>query len=332
MRILYAIQGTGNGHISRARDVVPCLQKHGQVDLLISGTQADVDLPWPVKYQFHGLSFVFGKDGGIAYWATLRQLRLWKLLKAVFQLPIAQYDLIITDFEPVSAWAGRLRGQKVYGLSHQASFLSKNCPLPIAKGKGFAHFLFNYYAPVYDYQGFHFEAYDEKITTPVIRSEVRALKCSDNPLVVVYLPAYSEAVLLPYFEKIKEYAWLVFSKHSQISYKHAHITVQPISNEAYLNALANCTALLTGGGFEAPAEALFLGKRIMTIPMSGQYEQLANAHAAQLLGAQLSNGPGPDFVSQLQAWLHAPAPKACVYPDATQNVVDRCIENWKAPK
>ncbi len=45
MRILYAIQGTGNGHISRARDIIPYLQEKGAVDLLISGIQSDVDLP-----------------------------------------------------------------------------------------------------------------------------------------------------------------------------------------------------------------------------------------------------------------------------------------------
>ena len=27
MKILYAIQGTGNGHISRARDIIPILKK-----------------------------------------------------------------------------------------------------------------------------------------------------------------------------------------------------------------------------------------------------------------------------------------------------------------
>ena len=50
MKILYAIQGTGNGHISRARDIIPLLQKKGELDILISGTEADVDLGFPVKY------------------------------------------------------------------------------------------------------------------------------------------------------------------------------------------------------------------------------------------------------------------------------------------
>ncbi|MFA9272251.1 MAG: glycosyl transferase, partial [Baekduiaceae bacterium] len=58
MRILYAIQGTGNGHISRARDIIPYLQEKGVVDLLISGIQSDVDLPYEIKYQLKGLSFI----------------------------------------------------------------------------------------------------------------------------------------------------------------------------------------------------------------------------------------------------------------------------------
>ncbi|NDB36263.1 MAG: glycosyl transferase, partial [Flavobacteriia bacterium] len=40
MKILYAIQGTGNGHISRAIALVPEFQKLVEVDVLISGTQS----------------------------------------------------------------------------------------------------------------------------------------------------------------------------------------------------------------------------------------------------------------------------------------------------
>ena len=64
MKILYAIQGTGNGHLSRARDIIPILPKKGDLDILVSGSQVDVQLPYHVKYMFTGLSFVFGKAGG----------------------------------------------------------------------------------------------------------------------------------------------------------------------------------------------------------------------------------------------------------------------------
>jgi len=36
MKVLYAIQGTGNGHLSRAEDIVPYLQKRCDVDILVS--------------------------------------------------------------------------------------------------------------------------------------------------------------------------------------------------------------------------------------------------------------------------------------------------------
>lgn len=51
MKILYALQGTGNGHISRARAIIPILQNYCSVDILVSGYQKDIDLPFEVKYQ-----------------------------------------------------------------------------------------------------------------------------------------------------------------------------------------------------------------------------------------------------------------------------------------
>src|SRR5450631_1346629 len=101
MKILYAIQGTGNGHLSRARDIVPILQKKGEVDILISGMQADVSLPFPVKYQFKGLSFVFGKNGGIDFVSSYLQMDIRELLLDIDKVPLEQYDIIISDFEPI---------------------------------------------------------------------------------------------------------------------------------------------------------------------------------------------------------------------------------------
>ena len=74
MKILYAVQGTGNGHITRAIEIIPFLQKKGEVDILVSGIQSDIELPFKVKYKFNGLSFIFGKQGGVDIWKTY-----WKL-------------------------------------------------------------------------------------------------------------------------------------------------------------------------------------------------------------------------------------------------------------
>ena len=74
LKILYAIQGTGNGHVSRARDFIPYLQQHFELDILISGTQVDVALPQQITYRKKGASFIFGKNGGVDYWKTINSL------------------------------------------------------------------------------------------------------------------------------------------------------------------------------------------------------------------------------------------------------------------
>jgi len=328
MRILYAIQGTGNGHVSRARDVVPCLQQHGEVDLLISGTQSDVQLSWPIKYRFYGLSFIFGQHGSVSISATLRRLRPFRFLRDLWRLPVHDYDLIITDFEPVSAWACKLRGKKCYAMSHQAAFLSPKTPRPDYIHDRFAELILRRYAPVNDHIGFHFEAYDQKITTPVVREEVRQLQVTNTGQIVVYLPAYADAVLLQHFHQLPEIRWFLFSKHTKTAYQQGNVQVMPINNAAYLQQLGSCAGLLTGGGFEAPAEALFLGKKIMTVPMKGQYEQHANAVAAARLGACVVREIGPAFSTQLRTWLLLPAPVAQNFPNNTQEVVDRAIKKW----
>ena len=129
MKILYAIQGTGNGHVSRAREIIPILKKYGELDILISGTQADVNLDEKIKYQFKGFGFDFGTKGGIDYKSSFRKADFSQLIKDIRNLPVKDYDLVINDFEPVTAWACKLRRKKSVALSHQSAFLSPKTPI-----------------------------------------------------------------------------------------------------------------------------------------------------------------------------------------------------------
>ena len=92
MRILYAIQGTGNGHLSRAMEIVPFLQQRGEVDVLISGKQWELKTPFPVKYRLHGMGFIFGKKGGVDILKTYLNLNSLKLSREIRSLPIEDYD------------------------------------------------------------------------------------------------------------------------------------------------------------------------------------------------------------------------------------------------
>ena len=82
MKILYAVQGTGNGHLSRAMEIIPVLQKKCDLDILVSGIQADLKLPQEVKYRMKGMSFIFGTKGGVDIIETTKKARLLQLYKA----------------------------------------------------------------------------------------------------------------------------------------------------------------------------------------------------------------------------------------------------------
>ena len=63
MKIFYAVQATGNGHISRAAELVPLLQKYGEVDVFLSGSNYSLKSNLPIDYRSKGLSLVYNNRG-----------------------------------------------------------------------------------------------------------------------------------------------------------------------------------------------------------------------------------------------------------------------------
>jgi uncharacterized protein (TIGR00661 family) len=324
MKILYAIQGTGNGHLSRAREIIPILQKKGELDLLISGTQADVDLPYPVKFRFKGLCFIFGKKGGIDIMATYRKSNLKRFYKEIKSLPVENYDLVISDFEPVSAWACRRKHKPCVGLSHQSAVIHKNAPRPEKKDLLGKSILLNY-APVSAAYGFHFENYSEEIFTPVIRSEIRNPFPETKPHYTVYLPAYADKRIIRVLSAIKDIEWQVFSKHSKETYRKENLFIRPIENDAFIESLISCTGVLCGAGFETPAEALYLKKKLLVIPMKGQYEQQCNAAALAGLGVPVLKSLKEKHQDKIKSWTRNPQYIPVSYPDNTKHIIDLVI-------
>lgn len=325
MKILYAIQGTGNGHISRARDFIPSLQKRADIDILISGTQFDVALQHDIKYNLRGASFIFGKNGGVDYLKTLKNLRPHTFINDIRKLNLKQYDFILNDFEPVSAWAGKMKKKTVIALSHQSAFLSANTPRPDFKDS-LAEGIFKYYAPSNKQIAFHFDRYDEFINTPIIRKEIRALSPVNNGHYAVYLPAYDDKYLLKCLSKLQNIQWEIFSKHEKVGYTQGNVKVSPVHNENYNKSVANCEGLLTGAGFEAPAEALYLGKKVLVVPMFGQYEQACNAEALKRMGVPVIPSVNEQHLDVIKDWCNNHQPIKVDFPDNLENVLDNLWE------
>lgn len=325
MKILYAIQGTGNGHVCRALEIVPLLMAKADVDVLISGSQSDVQLPFPVKYVFNGLSFIFGKKGGVDIVETYKKSHIKQLLKEIHSLSVDEYDLVISDFEPVSSWSCHLQNKTCIALSHQAAVLNKKSPQP-AHTDPVGKAILKIYAPSSIQYGFHFKEYDENIFTPVIRKDVRAAAITDEGHYTVYLPAYSDKRIISVLSKCEGICWHIFSKHFKYKINSKNVKVFPINDHDFIKSMSSAHGVLCGAGFETPAEALYLKKKLLVIPMKNQFEQHCNAAALKELGVSVMKSLKKKHVPFLQEWLQDETIIFVNYQDCTNGIIEHILQ------
>jgi len=329
MKVLYALQGTGNGHLSRALEILPVLSNYCSFDVLISGHNCDLNLPFPVRYTPSGISMSYDDHGAISLRRSWKQLNSREFLKEVLALPVRDYDLVICDFEPVSAYAALMRGVPSYALSHQAAFLSPLAPRPLAKSR-VAESILKWFAPCNQSLGFHFQSYDDFIFGPVIRDQIRRLNARQSGHAVVYLPAFSDVALTDLLTQIQEIEWHIFARGISEPRLMDNCLVMPVSESGFLQSLAGCDAVLCGAGFELPSEALFLKKKLAVIPIRGQYEQQCNSAALKSMGiAAFDTLPA---AQELRAWLMSEQPDVTIAPANVHKCLDFIFEDYYARK
>ncbi len=316
MKILYAFQGTGNGHIARAQEIVPILSKYAHVDTLISGHQSQLKPDFPINFKHRGISLVYNKLGGLSYKKTLLGNNFFRALVTINTIDLSQYDLIINDYEPLTGWACRLNDIPFLELSHQASMSFKETPKPIEQDF-LGEFVLKHYVPSEHKIGFHFEEYHKQIKKPVIRNKIRKLQPSKKGFYMVYLPSYSDENLISVLRKIPV-QWKVFSKYAPALYKINNVEVFPIDESCYLKHFENCEGILCNAGFETPAEALFLNKKLFVIPIHNQYEQECNACALDKMGIKNSKKLN---LHELENWVSTDSFIKVDYPNNIEQIL-----------
>ena len=326
MKILYAIQGTGNGHISRSLEIIPYLEPYGTVDILLSGTQWQVQFPYKIQYRKHGLFYISSMRGGINFLGSLKQMHIRELIGDIRELPVQDYDIIVSDCEPISAWACYLTKKRCLALSKQASFFSSKIPRPQAKSR-FLESVIKYYAYCSEYIGYHYEPYDSFITTPIIKQKIRTAAKSDNGHVTVYLPAYDPQELIKHFEKFSELQWQLFHPRIVTAYSYKNCLLSPIT-AAYEQSILSAHGIICAAGFQSTAEGLYLGKKMLIVPHYHQYEQWCNAIALQQLGVTVVEKITPDFAERLRNWLYRAQAVHKNYPDNAQEIAEKIIKRF----
>ena len=321
MKIFYAIQATGNGHLSRAIQLHPYLQKYGQVDFLLSGTYATLQPSIPIKYRSKGLSLHYSQCGGLDYWNIAKKIKPNQIYKDACSLPLERYDVIINDFDAITSLACTLQKKHSVSFGHQASFTSKLTPRPL-KNDVIGELIFQYYAPAPQNIGLHFERYDDFIFPPIIKDEIRNAEPKNKGHITVYLPSFQKECLEKAFNKLPNETFHWFLSEVKTKHKIKNITYYPVDPSLFNKSLINCQGIITGGGFETPSEALYLRKKILSIPIRKHYEQECNAAALHKMGIPVIYEVGSDFDLIIENWLSHPMN----YPKIEANIIPDTLD------
>jgi len=324
MKVLYAIQGTGNGHISRANEIIPILERRVNLDVLVSGKNSTLKLNYPVKYNFKGISFTFGKKGGIDFWKSLVNLKPIQFIRDVRSLNVNDYDLIISDFEPISAWACKLYGKECVGLSNQFAMISPETPK--LSNFNFLHRLFlKYFCPVSIGYGIHYQSLGKKIFSPIIKKRLLKIRPEKLSHYTVYLPSYSVKKITQKLKGIKNMNFHVFTKEVSRSKTDRNFIFKPISQNLFIKSISTCEGVICNAGFETTSEAIYLKKKLLVIPMKNQFEQKYNAFCLKKMGYKTIKKLDSKKISK---WIKSGNQILVDFDQETRDIVDRILIDY----
>ena len=324
MNILYGIAATGNGHISRSRIIVEALKKRGHsVTVILSGREEkdlfDIDdlKPFHIK---KGFTFVHDK-GQLSYVKTILHSHPIQFFNDIRSIEDT-YDLIITDFDPISAYAAKKYNIPCMGIGHQYSFYTD---IPMTKKMKFSSIFFpKMYTPVNFIIPIHFYHFNQSILPPfidpVLHKEINTDERSED--ILVYLPWENLDNMIAILQKISK-EFIVYTKITSIE-RIDNITLKPFSNVTFKQDLMRCSSLITNAGFQLPSEALFLGKPMLCKPLEGQPEQEHNAKILDNLGyATIAKEINAGIIKD---WINNSKKAKIDFSDPTDLIID-IIEN-----
>lgn len=321
MRILYGANSQGQGHLSKAAVLIPLLEARGhQVRLITSGPPLAAGYKFGWHRHLAGLPYVV-TQGQTDYGGTVRQwLRglpaVWRSLQRVRKLVRSfQPDLIVSDFEPLTASPLIGPNCEVICLSRQVALFDRSVPLPETahlerKLTRTAIRLFT--AGADRLYGYHYEPASYRCVPPVLRPELRTARPVEGDHLLVYC----------HFEDAERLiAWAASRRQPVRAYgfakmprgKAGYVEFRPSSRTGMLEDLRTAKGVITNAGLTTPVEAFLLGKPTLVVPIQSQWEQVVNAYhqdACRIAVAsddwdfdRIYDVPPPTLNHPLQGWL-----------------------------
>ncbi|MDI1232184.1 MAG: glycosyltransferase family protein [Methylobacter sp.] len=317
MRIFYGVQGTGNGHITRARVMAKELHAAGiDVTFQFTGRPADKYFDMEVfnGYQSRtGLTFHTEK-GQVSYLKTALDAKPITFVKDIKSLDLSGYDLVISDFEPVTAWAAKSQKIPVLGIGHQYAF---NHKIPREGSDPIANQVMKYFAPADKGVGLHWHHFGQPILPPIIDTPETPKNIIKNKI-IVYLPFEDPHEVIRLLSPFNNFDFHLYSPEPVPS-TFGHISCNPLSRDGFQKDLYDCAGIISNAGFELASESLQMGKKILAKPLHAQMEQISNAAALQQLGyGHIMHDMSSSIIEH---WLHDNRAVQITYPNIAKVLV-----------
>ena len=322
MKILMGVQATGNGHITRARAMSAAFSTRGiDVDYVFSGRDPEqlFDMDMFGDYRcFNGLTFVT-EAGSVKPLATVKKNSLRQLYRDICAIDLSAYDLVITDFEPITAWAAKRQKKMSIAIGHQNAF---DYAIP-KKGSNPAVQLFmNYFAPAKVRLGLHWHHFEQPILPPIADVKHDSAKTIKNKI-VVYLGFEQKEQVIEWLRPFTDYEFYIYADFV-CAEDQENLHLRPLSRDGFKEDLSTCNGVISNAGFELASEAIQLGKKILVKPLKGQMEQISNALALEKLSLGMEMTHLDSVV--LRRWLDHFDGKQVIYPDVVAAIADWIVQ------
>lgn len=275
----------GFGHSSRALLIARHLKKKGHNVKIITygdGLRA-------LKNEFDclevtGLNLIF-RNGNIDTWATVLDNvkfvpgNILKSKKIRETIEDFSPNFCISDMEPITCFLSRLYGFPLISIDNQHALtnLKMKVPWKYKKDAFIARRVIRQMignVDRYIVSSFYDSSVKKKNTViipPIVREDVQKIKQKNKGKILVYM-SKSEEASLDCLRSLKEdfvvYGFDIKKKVGNLEFR---------KRKTFLRDLGECSCVIGTAGFSLISEAVYLNKPYLAVPLSGQFEQVANA-------------------------------------------------------
>jgi len=132
------------------------------------------------------------------------------------------------------------------------------------------------------------------VCPPLLREEIYRMETTQDEDVLVYL--LNHQYLNEIIELAKQHDHLNFTcfcdhKHTEAEFQESpNLRICKLDGVKFLERMRNAKYVVTTSGFETVAEAIYMGKRVVAIPVQNHYEQNCNGSDLQRSGLGAMRG------------------------------------------